>query len=290
MHTKKIYLAITVIILTSLACSFNFDLPITTDIKTGPTVTDDINIPVLGDPNATADVTLGFGAGELYLSPGADGTLIDGQATYNVDDFKPEISINDESIKIETGSLEIDGIPNFDDRVKNTWDLKLGTDPIDLTIKAGAYVGEFDLGDLSLSSLHISDGASEVDLNFAHTNRTEMQSLRYETGASNVTLRNLANANFSTMIFESGAGNYELDFSGQLQRDASVFIDTGLSTMTISVPDNMNVTLSVEGGLSNVTSRGTWNQSGNQFTISGDGPTLTITVEMNAGNLILNNP
>jgi hypothetical protein len=117
-----------------------------------------------------------------------------------------------------------------------------------------------------------------------------MQSLRYETGASDITLSNLANANFNTMIFESGAGNYELDFSGQLLRDSHVYIETGLSSMTISVPAQMNVKLSYEGGLTNITTRGAWEQSGNYYTISGTGPTLTISIEMSAGNLILRNP
>jgi len=290
MHKNKILLAITILILASLACGANIDLPITTDIKTGPTIIEEINIPFLGDPNATSSITLVFGAGELYLSSGAGGDLVEGEATYNVDDLKPDISINNEVVKIETGDLEIDGIPNFDEEVKNTWDFQLSTNPIDLTIKAGAYVGEFELGNLSIANLHIADGASEVELNFSQPNKIEMQALRYETGASNITLRNLANANFNTMIFECGAGNYDLDFSGELQRDSSVFIDTGLSTMTISVPKDMNVKLMVEGVLTNITSRGNWNQSDNVYTIPGDGPTLTIIVEMNAGNLTLKNP
>jgi len=287
MYRKQILLAIAAILIVTLACGV--DIPITTDIKTGEIVTDEILIPSLGEN--TADITLEFGAGELNILPGTDGALIDGRATYNVDDFKPEISTNGNNVKISTGNLELDGIPNFDKKVENTWNLSLGYNPIDLTIKAGAYVGDFELGGLALSNLHVSDGAAEVELNFAQPNRIVMQTLRYETGASNVSLSNLANANFQTMIFESGAGNYELDFSGGLQNDAAVFIETGLSSMSIIVPAGTNARVSVEGGLSNITVRGeAWEQSGNNYTISGSGPTLTITVEMGAGNLILRTP
>ena len=146
MHKYKILLAISILILSSLACGANIDIPITTDIKTGPTVTDEINIPFWGDSNATSNITLSFGAGELYLSSGAGSNLVEGEATYNVEDLKPDISINNQTVRIETGDLEIDGIPNFDEEVKNTWDLQLSTNPIDLTIKAGAYVGEFESG------------------------------------------------------------------------------------------------------------------------------------------------
>jgi hypothetical protein len=290
MHTKSILIAISVLILASLACGIDIDLPITTDIKTGPTVTEEVEIPGSDDPNIVSDITLAFGAGELNLSPGNESTLIGGQVTYNVDDFKPEISIIDNNITIETGNLDIDGIPNFNDQIKNIWDLKLGTNPLGLTIKAGAYSGNFDLGDISLSNLHIADGASDVEINFSQPNHIQMQSLRYETGASNISLKNLANANFSTMIFESGAGNYELDFSGTLQRDANVFIETGLSSLTISVPDSTRTQVKVEGGLSNISSRGSWTQTGNTYTIPGEGPALTISIEMKAGNLILTTP
>jgi len=290
MRNIKFLLVIISLALVSLACGFDIDLPITTDIKTGPTITDKITVELLEDSVTPAEVTLEFAAGELYLSPGAGDLLIGGEVIYNIEDLKPEITVEAEDVNMETGNYEINGFPNFQGEIKNTWDLKLGSMPLNLTIKAGAYTGEYELGDLSISNLHISDGAANVHLNFEKPNLIEMKSLRYETGASDISLENLANANFDTMIFESGAGNYELDFSGQLKRDSAVFIETGLSSMTITVPANMNVILSLEGSLTNVTTRGTWDQSGNYYSISGDGPTLTISIEMNAGNLILRNP
>ena len=119
MYIKKILFSISILILVSLACGFNFDLPVTTDIKTGPTVIDNISIENPDDPDAVTDITLAFGAGELKLSPGGDQLLVSGQATYNVDDLKPEITERDGTVKIETGNLEIDGFPNFTDRVIN---------------------------------------------------------------------------------------------------------------------------------------------------------------------------
>lgn len=290
MHTKKFLFVISALILVSLACSLNVNLPMTTDVITGEEEQEEISIPDFPDLKLPAKITLGFGAGEMNLSRSDSDNLISGIATFNVSDLKPDISISDGSVKIKTGNLDIEGIPNFNKKVKNTWDLSFGTHPIDLTIKAGAYVGQFELGGLSLSALHISDGASEVDVNFGQPNQVVMETFRYETGASNITLRNLANANIDTMIFQSGAGNYELDFSGQLQSDTNVFIETGLSSLTISVPEDTKVDLEVEGGLTNITSRGNWIQSGNQYQIQAEGPTIHIVVEMNAGNIILDHP
>jgi hypothetical protein len=290
MKMIKIYVTISILALAALACNFDFNIPLTTDIKTGPTVTEEIDIPYWGDPSIPAEVTIGFGAGDLFISPGAADAAIQGEVTYNVEDLKPDISINNETISLKTGSFELEGIPNFDEKIKNEWDLTIGSMETNLTIKAGAYNGEFELGGLSLANLHIADGAAEVKVNFQEPNRIEMNSFRYETGASDISLSNLSNANFNAFIFESGAGKYELDFSGNLRRDSNVFITTGLSSMSIIVPRNMNVRLSLEGGLTNVSTRGSWDQSGSYYIVEGEGPILNITIEINAGNLILKNP
>jgi hypothetical protein len=91
------------------------------------------------------------------------------------------------------------------------------------------------------------------------------------------------------MIFQSGAGDYELDFSGELTRDATVFIESGLSNFTIIVPEGVNAVVDVDGALNNVNTRGEWDSTGNDYVLAGDGPTLTINVELGAGNLTLRN-
>ncbi len=290
MHTKKFLLSIAILVLVSISCSLTVNLPFTTDIKTGDTVIEEISVPTPAESDEPTKLVLSFSAGELYLSPGKGSDLVSGTATYNVADLKPSLSTDQNKVKIETGDLEINGIPQFKDRMKNIWDFNLGQSPLDLTIKAGAYVGNYQFGGLALTNLLITDGASDVDLDFDKPNLVTMDTFRYETGASNTTLHNLANANFGTMIFQSGAGDYELDFSGQLQRDASVFIESGLSSLKISVPESTRVELEIEGGLANTTVRGAWKQAGTTYTINGDGPTLKIIVEMNAGNLILDTP
>ncbi len=292
MYNKTIFTAIAAVALLTLACGVSVNFPVDTDIKTGPTEVEEIRVPLLGTNKEISEITLAFGAGELFLSPGAEENLIEGTATYNVFDFRPEIEIEDNRVRISNGNLEINGFPSFNEKLENTWKLDLSSDPINLSIKAGAYKGEFEFGGLNLSGLHITDGAADVDLNFSEANLGRMKNLRYETGASNISLNNLANANFDTLTFHGGAGDYELDFSGQLQEDAEVIIKTGLSSVTISVPEDVNVELTTEGGLSSISARGTWEGSGGKFTQEGDSdmPTLTITVEIGAGNLILRNP
>ena len=275
----KVISAILVLSIASLACGFNFDLPNLP--KAGPEVEESITVT---DPESDETrLSISFGAGELKLSPGAR-NLVDGTVIYNVDDFKPEIFENGDRIEIKQGNF--DSIPPLDD-LRNEWDLKLGSAPMDLVISAGAYEGTLELGGLSLKSLEINDGASNVDLTFSEPNLIEMSIMRYATGASDVNLTGLANANFSTLTFSGGAGNYTLDFSGDLQRDAVVTIDSGFGNVSLIVPEDVNAKVTVEGAAVNINYGSGWAQNSNDYTHKGEGSTLTFVVKMAAGNLLI---
>ena len=160
---------------------------------------------------------------------------------------------------------------------------------MDLVISAGAYEGTLELGGLSLKSLEVKDGASNVDLSFSKPNRIEMSILRYSTGASDVKLTGLGNANFSTLAFSGGAGNYTLDFSGDWQQDAVVTVDSGLGNVTLTIPENVKANVTVEGAAVNINQGSSWSQNGNIYVQEGDGFALTIVVKMAAGNLLIGN-
>ncbi len=279
---NKIISAILVLALASMACGFSFNLPKAPE--PGPDVTDQITVaaPTSGE----ARLNIRFGAGELHLDPGAKGNLVDGSATYNIPELKPEVKTNGSDITIQQGNDKFNSVPTMNN-IKNIWDLKLGDKPMDLTIEAGAYNGKLELGGLSLNNLTVKDGAANVELSFASPNLTEMSVLRYETGASTVTITGLANANFDTFIFSGGAGSYDLGFDGSLQRDATVTVDSGLSDVTLRIPKDVHVVATVEGGLSSVNTSSGWTQNGDTYTQSGDGPTLTIIVKLGAGTLTL---
>ena len=281
-----IYLLIFTLMLVSLGCGLTVNLPVD-KITTGPVRSETIKISA--PAVETVDVKLIFGAGELSLTPGSGNELISGEASYNVDDFKPKITIESNLVKMETGHLEISGIPDVQgaESVKNIWDLALGKQPMNLTIQAGAYKGNYELGGLAIKSLDIGDGAAETNLTFSSANLLPMDTFRYTTGASNVSLSGLGYANFTSMIFRSGAGNYTLDFGGGLQRDAVVTVEAGMSEVTINVPPGVNAKVFFKGGLTTVNTSGGWQKSGDQYLLAGSGPTLTINVDLGAGDLKL---
>ena len=279
----KQYLLIALIMLvaTGLACSLNLDLP---RIETGPTETFTI-AESLPAEDTTSNVTVNMGAGHLNLTGGATG-LAEGTIQYNVAEWKPTVSRAGNDLTIRQGLRDgIEGIPGDD--VVNDWSLKLGDAPLNLTIKAGAYDGTLDLSGLPLRNLSLSNGASQAEVTFNSVNPIEMDKLFYQTGASKINLTGLANANFSEMIFNGGAGNYTLDFSDQLQRDATVTITSGISNMTLMIPSETAATVSVSAGLNHISTTGPWTTSGSIYKIDGTDPTLTVNIELGAGNLTL---
>jgi hypothetical protein len=287
MFRKSILFVLLVLGMTTLACRFGQDIRIP-QITVGPTETEQISVPVPAGDNTV--MSLSFGAGELNVQPGAQNKLVEGTAKYNVRELKPVVTVEGSRVKIETGRFDKGfSLPNFGGNMVNTWDLKLGDAPMSLKVNAGAYSGNYDLGGLSLKTLEVSDGAADSRLDFSAPNLVEMSSLRYETGASTVKLIGLANANFAEMTFRSGAGDYTLNFSGNLKRDAYVKIESGISQVTIIVPKGVQARVKFDGGLSNVDLSGTWEKSGNTYANPGSGPTITIEVSMGAGNLRLDN-
>jgi hypothetical protein len=278
MSHRTLY-AILVLALAAIACGVNISLPKAP--TPGPETTERIAVPLpVGEETHLA---LSFGAGDLLLAPGAK-ALVEGTATYSITDLKPVIKSEGGNVEIQEGNLQSFPYP---DGIKNTWDFKLAAAPMDLAINAGAYKGTYELGGLKLTGLTIKDGAADVNLSFTKPNEADMAVLRYQTGASSVKLTGLANANFATLIFDSGAGNYTLDFSGKLKRDATATISTGVSNMILVVPEGVKARVTVEGGASNVNAGPGWSQEEQTFTQAGSGPALTILVKTGAGNLTL---
>ena len=287
MINKSLLLFIATLALVGLACGLDINLP-DTNIKTGPFETTTLAIPS-PDTNEDIELTISFGIGELTLAPGAESNLVSGTATYNVADFKPEVSTTGSAVRLEQGSLNLNGIPDFDDKIENNWALALGSTPMILKINAGAYSGQFELGGLSLQSLEITDGASDVDVVFSTLNKMEMDLFRYNTGASTITIEGIANANASTFLFRSGAGSYTLDFSGALNRDLVANIESGVSSLVIVVPEGVPAQVTFEGAVSSVDTQGTWEKSGSIYQQTGSGPKITLIIKLGAGSLELRN-
>ncbi len=275
---RALFILLITLMMLSLACSFSVDFP---RLETS----DDITLNIAEDaPVGEGELTVIMGGGKFSLDPGKEG-WVSGQVEYNVPMWAPEIERNGNTLKIAQETSGNLAIPSA--KVKNDWSLKLGNVPTDLTIKAGAYEGTLNLGGIPLTSLNIADGASKSDINFDQINPVEMEKLSYKTGASQIKITGLANANLSTFTFDGGAGSYTFDFSGNLQKPMDIQINYGLGDVKIIIPKGIPATISIEGGLNNVEFTGTWNVTDNVYNVAGSGPELVFHIKLGLGNLQL---
>jgi hypothetical protein len=282
----QILAVILVLALTTVACGFLNKQPVV-QIKTGSAQKAEIQLPMPASSTEAVDLELRFLAGKLRVAPGATEGLVTGTASFNATELLPRTEVNGSSYMVYQGDPSNKGIPNIEGNILNEWDLQLADRPMNLTINAGPYSGGFELGGLSLQKLTVTELGSDAKVSFSTPNKTDMSAFAYSTGGSNLELKGLANANFENMTFQSGAGTYTLSFDGELQRGATVKVDSGMSTVNIVVPKGVNARVTFDGGLTSVLTDGPWQKSGNTYSLSGTGPAISITVTMGAGTLNL---
>ncbi len=238
---------------------------------------------------AVTDVEIDMGAGRLRVEPGAVG-LLSGTIRYNRESWEPTISRGDSRLTIKQGTpKDFSGLTG---QTVNEWDVALGRAPMRLKVVAGVYEGTYELGGLTLQKLTIKDGASRTQVSFGAVNPGQMQSLEYETGASSVTMVGLANANFRSMKFKGGVGDYAFDFSGELRTDGTVKIETGAGSVKVVVPAAAAAKVTVSGSLNNISTEGVWTSVGKTYSTTavgsvGQGRLLTIDVKADVGSVRL---
>lgn len=273
-------LIILAVAITLMACSLTINVP---SVETGVTQTFEIDEP-LESGSDTASVNIEMGAGTLDLSGGTE-KLIQGEVIYNVKSWKPTLTRAGNSITIKQENTTTVGIP--DGTIKNKWTVQLGSIPMDLSLSTGAYEGNLNLSGLSITSLSIRDGASKSTIQFDTPNPVEMSILSYKTGASQVSLKGLGNANVDQVSFDGGVGSYELDFTGDLTKDVNVTIKSGMSDIKLIFPTGCRANVVINGGLSNVDINGTWSVTNNSYSFGTTGPVVNVIIDMAVGNLQL---
>jgi hypothetical protein len=242
-----------------------------------------------------AELELRFGAGTLSIGPGSSRLLAEGEAAYNNDLFQPTQRLEGKRVILSAGDgrLELKEFIELWESVRdhlNRWDLRLGAVPMELALDLGACSTSLDLGGVPLRRLRISQGFSDLALEFGSPNPTEMRELVFFGGATRSTLKGLANANTARIECRGGAGEFILDFSGRLRRDLFVKLEAGAGRVTLSVPEETSVEVESHPGLAVVDFRGTWNKpSEHRYIHQGtkEYPRITVDAAVLAGNLRL---
>ncbi len=173
-----------------------------------------------------------------------------------------------------------------------TFDLALGrAQPYALTIETGASETDLDLGGLPLTRLTLKLGAGKYVPRFREPNPQQMSLLDVDAGAGGLDLAGLANANFAAMTLDGGAAAFTCDFGGQVQRDASVHLTTGLAAVELRLPAATAARIIPESRLGQVEAdNGFTPREGGYWTaaaLAGGTPVLTIHANVALGSLRL---
>jgi hypothetical protein len=128
--------------------------------------------------------------------------------------------------------------------------------PVDLSLDLGAVEADLDLTGLRLSRLNIESGASDGKLRFDSLNQTPMSVLEVSLGAASFRGERLANANARDIRVDAGVGSVELDLGGQWTQDIDLRIEVTLGVVTIHVPSDVGVRVSLKKTLASFAHEG----------------------------------
>ena len=100
--------------------------------------------------------------------------------------------------------------------------------PLALSANLGASEAELDLGGLTLTELTVRSGASRGTVDFSKPTQGECLHASFNLGATELTVRNLANAACAEVRIEGGVGRATLDFGGAWRRDTRLSVDLSM--------------------------------------------------------------
>jgi len=171
-------------------------------------------------------------------------------------------------------------------------DLAIGRSrPFALVIETGASENAFDLGGLPITRFELKAGFGSYDLDFGEPNPVEMESLELGTGAGVLSVRHLANANFTQLHLGGGMTRCTIDFAGELRRDALVRIEAGLASVEINVPASTAMRARSKAFAADISALGAITRHGDEFStppaVTGRNPLLSIELSMAFGQVTL---
>jgi hypothetical protein len=227
--------------------------------------------------------------GKLSVTPGGQ-KLVDGMATYNVQEWAPEVGVEGDKITVKQGHGWI--LWPIWGSMRNEWELTLGTArPYELYVTKGVAQGKLALGGLPLTSAQIDTGTGEATISFDSPNPQQADQVAIKSGTGEVRIDGLLNANAKSVNVRSGTGRVQLGFTGDgLRQDTSADISLGVGESVIEIKPGVPTRLSVSQGLGNARVLGNFNAVGDHVYETPDfaaaaGPKLTMKIGSGVGSV-----
>lgn len=189
--------------------------------------------------------TLDFGAGRVVVQPGLSGTLYRATVRYDaersapVHEYDPRTAILRLGIEaVGGGGVRVTSRAQLD----QTGRFEFSPDiPLALNANFGAADVTIDLGGTTLVEVAVQSGATRSSLAFSRPTKGECRRASFTVGASELDVRQLANAGCETIQIEGGVGRASLGFEGAWRRNSSVAVALSMGTLTLRVPRGVGV-------------------------------------------------
>lgn len=198
--------------------------------------------------SAPTTVKVLYGTGAFGLRAASTPLLYHMQLRYDGARTEPRHSFNVATRELQVGVQKSDmRFTGRDDEEQPRLQLELSrATPIDLALDLGAVEADLDLTGLRLSRVHLESGASDGKVRFDSLNPTRMSALDVSLGAASFRGERLANANTPSIRVDAGVGNVELDMGGQWTQDIDLHVEVLLGVVTIHVPADVGVRVTLE--------------------------------------------
>ena len=149
--------------------------------------------------------------------------------------------------------FEMDHIGSATESNKFIWELN--PDPkqaMDLKMNLGIGSARLDLSDLSVESLQLFSGASDIYVSYDQPNRTQMELMELEGGMSKIVLRNVEYAHAKKVKVLNGMGDTKIvigDKTSELHRPSNISVEAGAGSCLILVHENAPVKVVISDNL-----------------------------------------
>lgn len=212
----------------------------------------EVNESFTGENLESVEVELDFAIGEYELHGGEleGGAFAKVEGFYDEDRFEYDLNFHERN---GHGNLlfALDSRRHrhseWDDDTESNWEFTFSRDVVlDLILDVGAADAEMDLGGLKVRELDLDVGAADARIDFSEPNRAVLELFRIDAGACDLDMRGLGNAKFEHLDFDGGVGSFTLDFSGDIDFEASAEISVGLGSIEIILPEDIGVRIEAE--------------------------------------------
>jgi hypothetical protein len=184
---------------------------------------------------------LSMRTGDILVGGGAE-NLMDATFTYNVPQWKPEVSYRGLALhkELTVEQPDVPG-PTFGN-VQNDWEVLLNDDvPMNLSVSDSSGDGQLDLGSLSLKSLFLESSSGDVAAELGRE-KPLLEEVTIDSSSGDVDV-DMTGEYSSPMGLEVdlGSGDLVMDLSGEWPQNLEGDISLSSGTTTLTFPTNVNV-------------------------------------------------